>query len=256
MPSPPADGDIVAHQLPVLEDGDVTQILGINIHIVGRRHGEAGLEFTRQIGVAVEGLHLRLAPGDQLFIEPNLVIGPRLGQRVLGPSLGILVNLLQRGCLLGVDRGHDVAIHVAAGRDGIEQDPVHALDQGLHVAFEHTMKLEGLAGREPQRGRSQFGGELIQHQPLPRRGFATRQADPQHERVGLVLARFFEREPLIAVVLLVSAVKLDQLLAIGRHRRGGRIGELRLEVATQVLRSGLDALVGDERPGGRRIRNA
>ena len=247
---PAADGHVVTHQLAILDDRDVAEILRVNIHVVRWRHGKSGLEFARQVSGAIHGLDLRLAPGDQLLIEPNLVVGAGLGQRIIAPALRVLVNLLQNGRLLGIHRSHDVAIHVAAGRDRIEQHFVHALDQGLHVALQHTVKLKSLPSGKAQRRRAQVGGELVQNQPLGGGGLAAGQAHAKHERVGLFLARLLEREPLIPVVLLVGAVKLDQLLAIRRDHRRGSVGELRLEIATQVVRSGLDTLVGNERLGG------
>ncbi len=241
-----ADGDVVAEEFSVLDDRDVAEVLRVDVHVVRGRHGEAGLEFARQIGRSIHGLDLGLAAGDQLFVEPDLVVGAGLREGVVGPVFRVLINLLQHRRLLGVDGRHDVAVHVAAGRDRVEQHLVHPLDQGLHVALQHAMELEGLARGDAQRGQREIGRELIEDEPLLRGRLATRKAHAKHERVGLVLARLLQRHALVAIILDVGAVELDQLLRVGGDVRRGEVGELRLQVAAQVTRGGLDTLVGDE----------
>src|SRR5258706_69338 len=77
-------------------------------------------------------------------------------QRVFAPIPGVFIDLLEDGAALGIRRGHDVAIHVAAGGDGVEQHLVHALHQWLHIAFEDAVELKSLPCGDAQRGRGEF----------------------------------------------------------------------------------------------------
>ena len=63
----------------------------------------------------------------------------------------MVVNLLGGSTAFGIRRGHDIAVHIAAGRDGIEENLVHALDELFDIALEDAVKLEGLARGEAER---------------------------------------------------------------------------------------------------------
>ena len=43
-----------------------------------------------------------------------------------------------------------LAVHIAAGGDGIDQNGVHLLHQLLHVALQDSVELESLPGRDAQ----------------------------------------------------------------------------------------------------------
>ena len=145
------DGDVVAQKLAGFDDGDEAQILREDVDVVGRRQGERRLEFARQIERAVKRLLLGFTTSHELFVQPDFVIRTRAGQRKLAPAAGMIVNLLQNRGALGIGRGHDVAIDVAAGSNGIEQHFMHALDQRFDVALEDPVKLKGLTRRQAQR---------------------------------------------------------------------------------------------------------
>jgi len=61
----------------------------IDVDVVRRRHGDDDLELARQVGFAVDRLDdLLLATGDALAIEPDLAIGRRARQQMVGQGTG------------------------------------------------------------------------------------------------------------------------------------------------------------------------
>ena len=150
----------------------------------------------------------------------------------------MLVHLLQHGAALGIRRRDHVAIHVAAGGDGIEQHRVHPLDERLHVALQHAVKLEGLARGDAQGRPGDLAGEIVEHQPLLRRSAATGQAHPEHKGKRLLLAGFLQRIPHIAVILQVEAVKFGELVIVVTDRTGGEIRHFLGDGAAQMMRGG------------------
>ena len=126
-------GDVVSHQLIVLNDGNEAKILREDIHIVGWRYRKARLEFARQIGRPVDWFGFRLASCDEFLVEPNFMISVSLREREFTPRPGVVVNPPKDGVTLRIRRSHHIAVHVAAGRDGVQQDLVHALNERLYV---------------------------------------------------------------------------------------------------------------------------
>jgi len=140
-----ADGDIVAEELAVLNDGDVAEVLGVDIDIVRGREDEACLEFAREVGVAIHRFALRLTAGDEFLIEVNLVIGASLWEGKFAPGFRLVVDELGGSAAFGIWWGHDIAVHIATGCDGIDESLVHALDELFDIALQDTVELEGLA---------------------------------------------------------------------------------------------------------------
>ena len=145
---PAADRDVVARQFSAFDDGDKPEVLAEDIDVVGRRHGKSGFEFPRQIGRPVQGFVL--AAGHEFLVEIDLVIGAGFRQGKFAPGAGVIIDLLDDGVALRVGRGHDVAVDVAAGGDGVEQGLMHALDEFFDVALEHTVKLKRLPRGQTQ----------------------------------------------------------------------------------------------------------
>ena len=210
----PADGHIVAEEFPVLGNRDEAEILGEDVDIVGGRNGEAGLEFAREIRFTIHRFALGFPSGDEFLVEVDLVVGPGLGQGEFAPGHRVGVNLLLDRIPLRVGRSHDVAVHVAAGGDGIEQDLMHALHELLDVSLEDSVKLKGLARGESQGRGGYLVGQLVEDEPLLGRGFAAGEADTEHECEGLFFPLLFEGIAQIPVILHVETVELGELVAL------------------------------------------
>ena len=190
-----ADSDVVPDKFAVLDDRDVSEILRKDIDVIGRWDGEAGFELTGQVGVAVHRFDLRLAAGHKFLVEVDLVVGAGLGEGVVTPVCRVLVDLLQNLGALGIRRGHHVAVHVAAGRDRIEQDLVHSLDEFLDIALQDPVKLEGLARCKSQGRGGDLVGQIVEHDPLLGRGLAAGKANAAHEGKSLFFPFFLQGVP-------------------------------------------------------------
>ena len=89
------DGQIEPGEPSVLRDRNEAEILGENVNVIDRRHGDGGLELTRQVGRAKDPLFLLL--GRDLFpVEPDLVVGARARKQVLGEPDGPALRLGMR----------------------------------------------------------------------------------------------------------------------------------------------------------------
>jgi hypothetical protein len=79
-----ADGDVPAQDLAVAaHDGDEAQVVREHVDVVVGRDGDYGLELTRQVGTAVDGLVVdRVLAHDPLAVEPELAVGAGLGQEM------------------------------------------------------------------------------------------------------------------------------------------------------------------------------
>ena len=137
----------------------------------------------------------------------------------------MVVDQLRSSAALRIRRGHDIAVHIAAGRDGIEEDLVHTLDELFDIALEDAVELEGLARGEAERGGGNIARELIKNEPLVGGGLAAGEAHAEHEREGFFLAGFLESEAEVAVVLEIESVEFRKLAGIVRDGRGGGVSE-------------------------------
>ena len=127
-----ADGEVVADELPALDNADEAEVVGEDVHVVHRRQDEGGLEFARQVGLAVERVHeilvRRVVEVELHAVNPDGVIGLRLRRERgdhamhIGDHRGAGVVLRGRG------RSHDVAVHVAASRERGEETVVDFLN--------------------------------------------------------------------------------------------------------------------------------
>jgi hypothetical protein len=116
------------------------------------------------------------------------------------------------------------------------------------VAFssllDHAVELEGLARGDAQRVVGVARGDGVQLQPLGRRDHAARRAGADHElegRLQLLAAAFVAQ---VAVVLLVTAVVLDQGLVRLAQRASHRIGQALQQRPAQPRAVALDVLDG------------
>jgi hypothetical protein len=85
------------------------------------------------------------------------------------------------------------------------------------------VELERLAGGEPQRVVRIGAGDGVKLQPLLRCRHAARQADADHEAVGLLQHLLGALAAHVAVVLQVGAVELGELAVILGDGSGGDV---------------------------------
>ncbi len=153
------------------------------------------------------------------------MIGLRLRAKCLGDSLGRVVHRPVRGMLKVNRTGHHVAAHVTAGREGRGERVIHTGYRRLELALEHTMKLEALTRGHAECAVRVPTSQLVKRQILGGGEEASGQCHPDHEREGLLLVLRASLPP-VAIVLLIAAVKLEQLQVIVVEV--GRIGGQRL----------------------------
>src|SRR5690348_2100689 len=95
-------------------------------------------------------------------------------------------------------------------------------------------------------------GELVEHEPLPGRDDTARRPHPHHERIERLELPAAPLVAQVAVVLLVTAMELDELRVAVGECAGDRIREALHDRAAQIIARLLDAL--DLRSAGRRLR--
>ena len=70
-----ADGEIVAGEPVIFDDGDKAEAIRKNVEVIHRRNGERDLEFSRQIRFAVKRIHeifiLRFFEIELLAVNPD-----------------------------------------------------------------------------------------------------------------------------------------------------------------------------------------
>ena len=205
------------HIADVVDDSDKAEIVGIEVHVVRRRHRDGDLEFPRQIGAAIDRLDhfigLRRA-GDLLAVEPDLAIGAGARRQMIRDRLRQGLRRGMRPRLIRVRIAHHVAIDVAAGRDGVEQLCVDLLQGRAQVRFDHAMELNGLAGRQPHRSIGIGARDPVEREPLRRGQDTAGDPHPQHESKGFLQLLAAPLRPQIAVVLKIHPVKLHELLIV------------------------------------------
>ena len=146
-----ADHDVVADDAAAFLDGDEPEIVREHVDVVVRRQRDRDLELARHVGAAVDRLVFRLATGDLLAVDPDLVPGAAFRQQVRADRLRQPRHLGMRPALPWIDTRDHVAVHVAACRDGVEHRVVHAADREAQVALDDAVELDGLPRRQPQR---------------------------------------------------------------------------------------------------------
>jgi len=154
-----------------------------------------------------------------------------------GDAAAILEDLFPRLCVGGRGRCEHVAVHVAARGERGEQRLVDALDHRAQAGFQYAMKLDGLARGNTQRIVAILGRQPVEHAPLIGRHHATGDAAADHHDVFLAgLAQ-------VAVILLVGAVKLQELVFVLGKMVGVRVVQRRGDGAGERRRRFLDDLV-------------
>ena len=152
-----AGGEVVAEQFAAaVGDGDEAAAVGEDVHVVQRRDGEGDLEFPRQVGLAVERINevlvLRVVEIRAARRRSRSSGRPGCAGRQRADRLArVLAAPARPAHCGGRGRGHDVAVHVAAGRQGGKQGLVDPLDQRPQAALDHAVELDALARGDAQR---------------------------------------------------------------------------------------------------------
>jgi hypothetical protein len=202
----------------VLDEREQAEILGINIDAIVFGERESGLEFARQIDLAID----RLGGGgivarqmrEDLAVEPDVVIGAAARGKAIGNRLGKALHLLVDG--VGVRRGrrHHVALHVAAGAERRQQTFVDGGNGMFEVGLQHAMQLNALPRRDAQRAVGVGLGNAIEREILVRRDPASGNSAADHEDIRLARTVAAPVVAGIAVVLLIAAMKFDELFVL------------------------------------------
>ncbi len=241
----PAHQHVEAHELSVFGNGHEVEIVGVDVHVVVGRDHHGRLEFARQVVGAQDRL---LVTPQFLAVQPDLHVGAGLGQQVLGDFLGPLVGLLMQLGLHRVAGAQHVAVHVAGGGDGIDAGAVEGLVHQLDVALQYPVELEGLAGSQADAAvQAVFLGELVDHQPLGRGDDAAGQAGTQHDVVQGLQLLGGALGANVAVILLIHAVKADQLEVVAVEAASERVLEILLYGAAQKVALAFQTFVVGQR---------
>jgi hypothetical protein len=102
--------------------------------------------------------------------------------------------------------------------------------------------LEGLPSGNAQGAVGVLGGDAVERQPLGRRHHTTGNARADHEGIGRLELLPTTLVAQVAIVLLVAAVELEQLVVVVADRTGDRVGQAFDDAATQQPAGGLDPL--------------
>ncbi len=211
--------------------------MGVDVGAVVAGEGDAGFEFTREVGWAVDGFGFLVAgaAGELFFArlevgEPKLVVGGGFGLEMQGDFVGQGLHLIVNGVVFErLRRTHNVAFDVAAGGEGGKLGFVNAANGFFEVRLEDAVELEPLAGGNAQSGVSDLVAKVEFSEQLGAVEFAAGNGRADHEAEGLAFDL-----AVVAVVLLVGAVVFEQL-----HARFAEEGV----VVGEFLRNGFEQVV-------------
>ena len=237
-----ADQHVIADHVAVLDDGDVAEVMGEHVDVVLRRHRNGDLEFAGQIGGAVDRLGLQRLR-HLLVVDENLPPGAALRQQMGGDVARGLLRLGIGAASEFVRRAHHVAVHVAAGGDGVQQHAVDLPQGRAQIGLDDAMELDRLARGDAQGLVAALIRQFVHRQILRAAEHAAGHAQARHEAVGLVQLALGALRPQVAIILQIDAVKLDQLLVVFGNRPARHLAESLGEGAAQKAAVGLDGFV-------------
>jgi len=217
----------------VCEDVDAVVVRQANRHFVLARHIGRAVERLIALGCY---LYARAIGQHLLAIEPELVVGGRFGHELIADLLGQrLIVEVRVGQQIGHRAGHGVARHIAAAAVGTDPALVQRLDQRLHIGLADAVELEILPGGDPDGvvaiGRRQIIGQQI----LLGSQTAARELGAYHELPGAIQSLLLALAARVAVILLVGAMELQQLVCALGDIGGAEIGQLVEQEATQAI---------------------
>ena len=258
-PHAAADQHVVADDLLSFHLRHETQILAIDVDTVVFRQRQPRLELPWEVRLAVDRFDRVAVVGPQgwrmarqfaildwFTIEPDFMVRCRTRSQVVGQSLRCRLELSAKAVLpQRSGTTHDVTGHVPARRQGGEQGAVNARDGSLQSLFDDAVELNPLTGRKAERAVGQSPGQIVQRQVLLCGHLATRDATADHEHVEFAHPGLLPTLPRIPVLLLVGAMKLDQLDAL-RGEVWLITGQFRRQRPPQIVALLLVTLVGRE----------
>ena len=241
------DGQAAAHQqvkadqLAVFGNRHEVHVVGVQVDIVLRRDHYRGFKLTRQVGLAEDRLFI--GGRDFFLIEPDLCIGARARQQVLGDLLRPLVRFGMQLGLIRVRGAEHVTVHVVGGRQRVQPNGVQHLVHRLDVLLQNAVELEGLTvGQTDAAVDSVFTGKLVDRLPLFGGNHPTRQTAAQQHRVTRLQLLLCTLGADVAVVLLVHAVETDQQEVVAFETAGETVIQIFSNGATQIVAFQLHAL--------------
>ena len=138
----------------------------------------------------------------------------------------------------GCRRGHHVAANIAAGRQRRHQRFVDLFDRFAEVAFQDTVKLDGLTRRNADRAVGKLVGHPIQIEILLIGNLTGRQCNAEHVAVGFAQSFGPPRFSQVSIILLVGPVKLQQLQVVFFETVFRRVGQRFVNRTAQKLAVG------------------
>jgi hypothetical protein len=127
------DGNVETEQLLVLvKNGDVTEVMAVDVDVVARRNGDGDLELARKVVLAVKRLVVDDGlTGNLLLVEPNLGVGGGLRLETVGELLGEVEDLVVELAQIGNDGAHlEAGNRVSARRKTWEENKGNARQCG------------------------------------------------------------------------------------------------------------------------------
>lgn len=220
------DGDGVAFDFTIYDMWHKAAVLGVKIDVVAGLDSYGDLEFTREINLTIDGIftfrgcgggadiriHLRVLDPlrvDLFAIKPHVGISGGAPEEALADFFRELLSVGVDGVLDRCRRAHGIADDIAAGTHGAKAAMADVVDDFFEAAFEHAMELDALTIGQAHVAHG-LGAKLVMDEPLfgadsPAGHFAA-----DHEAPSLVELGFIALGSLIAVVLLITAMKFEQ----------------------------------------------
>mmetsp|Transcript_116638 Transcript_116638/g.362407 ORF Transcript_116638/g.362407 Transcript_116638/m.362407 type:complete len:906 (+) Transcript_116638:140-2857(+) len=253
-----AHSDVEALEDAALNDGDETNAVRKDVHVIGGRDGHGHLELPRQVGLAVEGFLLHRRATEDLALlrhllavhQEDLVVSASARQAVVVDCIGVAHDLVHERAAAdgGVGGAEDVAADIAARGDGVHARAVDRAHRALDVALQHAMQLPRLARGDFQRAVGELPRHVVHRYPLLGGAVAAREPHADHEAESALKAELLTLVPQVAVVLLVAAVEFDELCVLEGHLTRRDVVKRLLERAAELVCLSLDDLVRLHRP--------
>mmetsp|Transcript_75651 Transcript_75651/g.180769 ORF Transcript_75651/g.180769 Transcript_75651/m.180769 type:complete len:253 (-) Transcript_75651:893-1651(-) len=136
-----------------------------------------------------------------------------------------------------------VPANIAASSQRVHAGLVHGAHRSLHIALQDSMHLPSLSRGDLQSAIREVLANVIHGDPLLRCAEATRKAHTNHEGKSILYAHLLPFFAKVTVILLVAAMRLDQLGVLEGDLTGGDIIQAFLHATTQLLGLNLDLLI-------------
>ena len=211
-----------------------------NLRLCSRRHmGAALLRCTSLLARHHNNLRLCSRRHRMLAIHPHVVVAAALGSEPLRQRTGhTLENVVATTRQWGWAALH-ITVDIAARRQCGDQLGVQRPDQRSQVTLADEVILHPLASGEAQGAVGHLIGHLVQTQPLFAGECTARDAGSDHEDVVHIETLGLQRLALVAIILGIDAVELEEHLSfVGDARFGPR--QLHRHVAPKPVAGGLD----------------